>query len=439
VDETIDKFIAALADSIARGTFVKLSLANYKGTDEQLQKITVRPVETKKGSRLLFQYRGKTSDKTKNFDAPEAADQVERHLHTGFRSGHLFTTERDHQIIIGKRSAKITEGKPTFRSAEPQSHDREKHYIVDINAPFLKALGITTERNAGTLLASRQDGGGDVIIRADQRDKWKQINKFVEILDGLYESSDLKDKQSLSIADMGSGKGYLTFAAYDHFSRKLSEPPTVAGGLPPAAPNPAHDNDLREREDEVSASSFNPHPLSVTGIESRPHLVDLCNDIAAACGYTGLKFVRGDIADFDAEHVDILIALHACDTATDDALYKGIAAKASVIVAAPCCHKEIKKQLTPPTLLAGILKHAVMLERTAETITDGLRSLLLEREGYRTKMFEFVPTEHTPKNNMLVAIRTAKSDPAKTAEIEEIKNQFGIRHQHLLDRLSKRA
>ena len=438
MEETIDKFIAALADSVALGTFVKLSLGNYKGTDEQLQKITARPVETKKGSRLLFQYRGKTSDQAKNFDAYEAAEQVKRYLQTGFRSGHLFTAERDHQIIIGKRSAKITEGKPTFKSAEPQTHDREKHYIVDINAPYLKALGITTERNAGTLPASRQDGGGGVIIRADQRDKWKQINKFVEILDGLYESSDLKNKTTLSIADMGSGKGYLTFAAYDHFSRKLSEPPAVAGGLPQAAPNPAHDNDLREREDKVPPSSFIPHPLSITGIESRPHLVDLCNDIASAWGYTGLKFVQGDIADFDADRVDILIALHACDTATDDALYKGIAAKASVIVAAPCCHKEIKKQLTPPTLLAGILKHPVMLERTAETITDGLRSLLLEREGYRTKMFEFVPTEHTPKNNMLVAVRTSERNLSKTAEIDSVTKAFGIQHQHLRDLLSSK-
>ena len=204
---------------------------------------------------------------------------------------------------------------------------------------------------------------------------------------------------------MGSGKGYLTFAAYDHFSRKLAGP---------------------------QASS-----LRVTGVESRPHLVRLCNEIAEACGYTGLKFIQGDIADSAAEHVDILIALHACDTATDDALYQGIAAKASVIVAAPCCHKEVKKQLKSPELLAGILKHPVMLERTAETITDGLRSLLLEREGYRTKMFEFVPTEHTPKNNMLVAVRSGKTDSSKSAEIESLTETFGIEHQRLLDRLEK--
>ena len=416
MDETIDKFIAALAESIAVGNFIKLSLGNYKGTDEQLQKITVRPVETKKGARLLFQYRGKTSDRTKNFDASEAAEEVKRHLHTGFRSGHLFTAERDHQIIVGKRSAKMTSGKPTFKTAELQTHDREKRYIVDINAPYLKALGITTD---------------DGRIRSDQRDKWKQINKFIEILDGLYESSDLKSKPKLSITDMGSGKGYLTFAAYDHFSRKLSEPPVVAGGLPQAAVG--HSG----RNTTVREGVSRARGLNVTGVESRPHLVALCNEIAAACGYDGLKFIQGDIADFDTQGADILIALHACDTATDDALYKGITAKATIIVAAPCCHKEIKKQLTPPALLAGILKHPVMLERTAETITDGLRSLLLEREGYRTKMFEFVPTEHTPKNNMLVATRDRDRNTSKTAEIEEIKNQFGIEHQRLLDRLDQ--
>jgi hypothetical protein len=363
----------------------------------------------------LFQYRGKTSDQAKNFDAPEAAEQVKRHIHTGFRSGHLFTTERDVQIIVGKRSAKITSGKPTFKTAEPQTHDREKQYIVDINAPYLKALGITTERHqkpdgkgGRSQKPDRKEGHeSTVIIRSDQRDKWKQINKFVEILDQLYESSDLNTKPTLSITDMGSGKGYLTFAAYDHFSRKLTGP---------------------------QASS-----LRMVGVESRPHLVSLCNNIAEACGYTGLKFIQSDIADSNTHDIDILIALHACDTATDDALFKGIAAKASVIVAAPCCHQEVKRQLKSPDLLSGILKHPVMLERTAETVTDGLRSLLLEREGYRTKMFEFVPTEHTPKNNMLVAVRTGKTDPAKTAEIDSLVQAFGIEHQRLLDRLSESA
>ena len=146
-----------------------------------------------------------------------------------------------------------------------------------------------------------------------------------------------------------------------------------------------------------------------------------------------------NIADFDASDIDILIALHACDTATDDALYKGISAKASIIIAAPCCHHEVKAQMRSPELLAGILKHPVMHERMAETITDGLRSLLLEREGYKTKLFEFVSTEHTPKNNMLVASRVKERSDKATIDhqIEALKYQFGIRSQRLDSLLSE--
>jgi hypothetical protein len=198
---------------------------------------------------------------------------------------------------------------------------------------------------------------------------------------------------------MGSGKGYLTFAAYDFFKNNL--------GL----------------------------DLSVTGIDTRSDLIDLCTQIATAGSFDGLNFTTSSIDEFNVGDVDILIVLHACDTATDDALYKGIAANASIIVAAPCCHREVRKQMRSPDLLAPILKHPVMLERTAETITDGLRSLLLERSGYSTKMFEFVATEHTPKNNMLVAVK--KEGDAKTTsvdrEIKEIRDTFAIKYQRLAD------
>jgi len=177
----------------------------------------------------------------------------------------------------------------------------------------------------------------------------------------------------------------------------------------------------------------------VTGIETRGDLVDLCNQIARAGGFDGLKFVQGSIADFKPGEVDILIALHACDSATDDALYKGITSHASIIVAAPCCHKEVKKQMRSPEILSGILKHPVMLERTAETLTDGIRSMLLEANGYKTKLFEFISTEHTPKNNMIVATRSAAkgADQIET-RIDEIRNTFGIEHQHLADLLKQR-
>jgi len=379
MEETIRQFIAELRQSLENGTFVKLTLGNYKGDDDSLQKILIRPVKTKRGSRLMFQYRAKTTDRVENLDAGEAVSQIESFLTSGFRGGHLFTTGKDLQLTVGKRAAKILSGKPTFSQTGPTAHDRKKKYLVDPNAYYVKALGITTDSGK---------------VRTDARDKWKQINKFVEILVGLYESSDLKDKPSLKLVDMGSGKGYLTFAAYDFFPGRNA---------------------------------------TVTGVESRPYLVELCNQIARAGGYAGLRFVPSNIAAFDTGEIDILIALHACDTATDDALYKGIAANASIIIAAPCCHHEVKAQMRSPELLAGILKHAVMHERTAETITDGLRSLLLEREGYKTKLFEFVSTEHTPKNNMLVATRAKPiGDRAKIQQqIDALKREFGIRSQRL--------
>ncbi len=395
MEETVRQFIAELREAVKLGTFVKLTLGNYRGDDDSLQKILARPVETNKGNRILFQYRRKRNSNVANFDAEDAISHVEKLLTDGFRSGHLFTTTKDLQLTIGKRSAKITPGRPSFSDPASTSHDREKTYLVDRNAYYLKALGITTDSGS---------------VRSDARDKWKQINKFVEILTGLYESSDLKEKSALNVVDMGSGKGYLTFAAYDHLVRTRSDSDGV------------------------------PDELQVTGVESRPYLVELCNQIARAGAYDGLNFVPSTIADFQADEIDILIALHACDTATDDALYKGIAGNASIIIAAPCCHHEVKAQMRSPEFLAGILKHPVMHERTAETLTDGLRSLLLEREGYKTKMFEFVSTEHTPKNNMLIATRARQPiDREKIQhQIDAVKSEFGIKSQHLDSLLSTR-
>ncbi|MGQ0541569.1 MAG: class I SAM-dependent methyltransferase, partial [Blastocatellia bacterium] len=341
--ENTEKFIAELRESLANLTFVKTTLGNYKGSDEHLQKIFVRLVDTKKGVRLLFQFRYDNRDSVKNFDFAEGVEMLRKHLESGFRSGHLFTTESDFQLEIGKKNSRLKTGKPTFKTRPSSSHDREKKHRIDSSAYYLKSLGITTD-------------GGE--IRAGQRDKWKQINKFVEILAGLYEKSALKNKTKLKIVDMGSGKGYLTFAAYDYFSNKLAlkNSPPYEGGVAET---------LRGRGGSLPSDAA--ASLTVTGIDTRRELIDLCNDIARAGSFDGLDFVEGTIADFYPGDVDILIALHACDTATDDALFKGIAARTEIIVAAPCCHQEIRKQMKPPDMLAGILKHPVLLERTAET------------------------------------------------------------------------
>jgi hypothetical protein len=382
MNENIDKFIDALSSSLRRETFVKLTLGNYKGTDDHLQKIQARLIKTKKGPRLFFLYRSETRDTAKNYSFNEGTEIIRKFIGTDFFGAHLFTTENDFQLDIGKKGSRLNVAKPTVRSRPSITHDREKHRFVDQSAFYLKALGITSDNGK---------------IRDRSQDKWRQINKFIEILATLVDSSRLAGSKKLRIVDMGSGKGYLTFAAYDYFEN------------------------VRGLEVEIS------------GIEIRGDLVARCNEIAQASEFIRLSFVRGGIADYELGEVDVLIALHACNTATDEALFKGIRANATIIVAAPCCHQELRPQIKPPDMLNDILKHGIMLERTAEFVTDALRSLLLERSGYSTKIIDFVPIEHTPKNLMLVGIRDDKFDRAAEIdrEIAEIKAFYSIREQRL--------
>ena len=381
--ENVEKFIAEFARSVEEETFVKMSLGNYKGADEHLQKLMLRLIETKKGRRLFFLYRYDTRDTAKNHDTQESVKILRRILGSEFFSGHLFTTEKDFQLDIGrKEKSRLNIAKPTFKAKPALEHDREKKRFVNADSFYLRALGITTDRGE---------------IRDKQQDKWKQINKFVETLASLFDKSQLKDRKELNIVDMGSGKGYLTFATYDYFKN--------IRGL----------------------------DVKVTGVDTKSELVGLCNDIARASEFENLEFTGGWIGDFELKDVDVLIALHACNTATDDAIFKGIKAEADLIVVAPCCHQELRPQITPPEMLKNILKHGVMLEREAESITDGLRALLLEKSGYQTKLFEFVSTEHTPKNNMIVGTKQKKMpDAAKfDEEVKAIKNFYGIKEQRL--------
>lgn len=387
--ENVEKFIAEFAKSLHEETFVKMTLGNYKGTDEHLQKLLLRLVETRKGRRLFFLYRYDTRDTAKNHDFNESVKILRSILGKDFFSGHLFTTENDFQLDIGRKGkSRLNVAKPTFKAKPTLDHDREKKRFVNADSFYLRALGITTDRGE---------------IRDKQQDKWKQINRFVETLASLFDKSPLKDAKELNIVDMGSGKGYLTFATYDFFKN--------IRGL----------------------------DVKVTGVDTKSELVGLCNDIAKSCEFSDLQFVNGWIGDFELKDVNILIALHACNTATDDAIFKGIKAEADLIVVAPCCHQEIRPQITPPEMLKNILKHGVMLEREAESITDGLRSLLLEKSGYSTKLFEFIATEHTPKNNMIVGTRqTKKADAEKFDEqVKAIKDFYGIKEQRLENLLNQ--
>jgi len=383
MDQNVQTFIDALKKSAGDGTFVKLSLGHYKGSEEGLQKIRVRRIETKKGPVFSAVFRYEKRDVTKSLSLTETADMLSLRLGRDLLSGHLFTTTGDLRFEANKRgNSRIVRSRPTDFVPPSATHDRQKREFVDPKAGYLHALGITT---------------GDGKVRDKQQGKWRQINKFVEIVDGLFDSSGLKDRDSISIVDMGSGKGYLTFAVYDHFK---------------------NDRGL---------------DLSVAGVETRKELVEFCNKIAAASRFERLNFEQGTIADHPLGKIDVLIALHACDTASDDALYKGIRAKAAIIIAAPCCHQELRPQLRSPPELGGLLRHGIMVERMAEMVTDSLRALLLELNGYETKVFDFVPVEHTPKNTLIVGVKrdSVRRRERARKEIDSLKTAFRIKRQRL--------
>jgi hypothetical protein len=379
-----EEFIAALSKSLEENSFVKLSLGKYRGADQNLQKILVRLIQVKKGTRLFFLYRYNTRDMVKNYSFAEGALMVQELLGTSFMSGHLFTLQQDLQIEFSKKSkSRLHASKPTFKAPPSAAHNREKRWQIEPRDNFyLKALGVTDDKGE---------------IKERMGDKWKQINKFIEIIGKLFDASALAEEKELSIVDMGAGKGYLTFATYDYF------------------------NNVRGKR------------ARVVGVDAREELVGLCNDIARAADFDGLQFERGLIRDYELRDVDILIALHACNTATDEAIYKGIAARASIIICAPCCHQQIRPQMVAPEMLQGVLRHGILLEREAEIATDGLRALLLEQQGYATKVFEFISTEHTQKNTMIVGIRQeqATENPSISRQIAELKNFYGIQEHHL--------
>ena len=390
-DADTESFFAALDESLAGGSFVKLTLAKPRARAADLKNVYARPVTLKGGGRLSFLYRFRTRDETKNHAPDEGARRLREMLGPEFLSGHLFTTSEDLRLDFNRRGeSRLARHAPTFETAPAAAHDRGKRRAVNTaGSVYLHALGVTNESGE---------------VRPAMGDKLRQINKFVEIVAGLYDSSALAGREELTVVDVGSGKGYLTFAFYDYLNN-------TAG---------------------VRAN--------VLGVEARPELVALCNGVARAAGFDRLNFRTGFVQDVELPRTDFLIALHACDTATDEAIYKGVAAEAAVIVTAPCCHKEVRPQIKPPAALRAVLRHGHLLEREAESVTDSLRALLLESAGYRVKVFEFVSTEHTRKNTMIAAVRREGAGRAAEAlrEFEALKSFYGIESQRLECLLAER-
>lgn len=383
------QFLDAFRTAFTSGQLLKCTLGKpTPAAPTDLKNVYLRPVLLKKGLHVAFTFRYKTRDEVKNFSLEEALLQLEKTLGTTFLNADLLTPERDFSLQFNpKGEAQFSAKKPSQKmpTAPPATHDRVKHRLLNPSSPWLHLLGITNAK--GEVLAAHQD-------------KWRQINKYLETIESLLRDQALP--KDASIADMGSGKGYLTFALYDFLQNHL--------GLQP----------------------------QITGIELRPVLVDFCNKTAQKVDFQNLRFVAQDIAEYHPESLDMLIALHACDTATDLALAAGIRQKARIIVVAPCCHKQIRREMQAKNELTPLLHHGILLERQAEIVTDGIRALLLEAEGYHTKVFEFISTEHTAKNVMITATmdhrRLNQRRADALAQVAALKTGFGI-GEHWLEKL----
>lgn len=374
-------FLQEIVTSIENQSFIKITLGNKREKSADLKNVFIKPVLLKNAVKLSFVYRYPTKDITKNFDVKEGLILVEKMLQNEFYNADVFTINNDIHFAIQKNeSVKIIKKPASLNTKGLQQHDKEKVRIIKTaDSIYLKELDITTAEG---------------IVKKDKQDKYKQINRYVEIIDGIIKDLNFSDK--LEIVDMGSGKGYLTFALYDYIKNKLNIAATV------------------------------------TGIELREELVTQCNEIALASDFKNLHFKSGTIQNAVLPNTDILIALHACDTATDEAIYSGIKVKAKVIICAPCCHKQIRKQMAPDNELKSIVKHGILLERQAEITTDAIRALLMEAHGYKTKVFEFIATEHTPKNVLIVGVRSDKlTDTIAIEKVAALKSIFGIKTHHL--------
>ncbi|CAM4061484.1 class I SAM-dependent methyltransferase [Acinetobacter pragensis] len=377
------QFLDAFQQAVETQRFERLILSQYKGELEQLEKITLRTISLQNETVLSCLYRYKTQDVTKNYPLKEAPALVSELLQC-CRQANLFTLDDELQLKKNKKKAMLNISKnqsASKKQAEQQEHDRAKRRYVDQNSPFLQSLGITDAKAQ--------------IVPSMAR-KWKQINKFVEICAGALEQIQ-HENQPLYVVDFGSGKGYLTFALYDYLAKHVQAP-------------------------------------FVTGVELNPKMVEFCRQMAAEADFNQLDFFQGDVRTYAPKQLDVMIALHACDVATDFAIHTGIRLNAQMIMCAPCCHKELRPQLQSPKVLAPMLQFGIHAGQQAEMLTDTIRALLLKAYGYDTKVFEFVALEHTSKNKMILAVKRKDyqgPDQEILAQIQALKEMYGIQKHSL--------
>lgn len=332
--------------------------------DQNIAKITIRPIQKKQE----FYYQITESTKSKDIHSnltPYECQKLLENLLLNYKQAYLFTHSGDFHILVGKKENITVLKKPPSKTPLILAHNRQKKYLLQEGEPipFLIKLGVMNQEGK---------------VYPAKMDKFKQINRFVEIVEDVLPS--LKQKNCLKIIDFGCGKAYLTFALYHYL--KISKG----------------------------------YEVSVTGLDLKEELIFQCRTLANTLGYQqDLQFIQGSIKDYHTEEKpDIIISLHACDTATDEALNQAVKWEAKIILSVPCCQHELFSQIRQP-ILQPLLKHGILKERFAALATDAARAELLEIVGYKTQIVEFIDAEHTPKNLLIRAIRHEKFEPSKEA------------------------
>lgn len=331
-------------------------------------KVKIRPMLVKE--KLVFQFETFQNNQAfhENVSAEEAVEKVQQYMEQ-FKQLQMMTKTVNYTILISKKG-KVTVQKKGVKGEDKKvdlSHNRSKKYILEegVKVPFLYDLGVQTAD--GKIVKSRFD-------------KFRQINRFLEFIEDILPQL-AKDKE-VTILDFGCGKSYLTFAMY-YYLHELKG-----------------------------------YDIRIIGLDLKKDVIRLCNELSEKYGYEKLKFLEGNIADYTGvDEVDMVVTLHACDTATDFALAKAVGWNAKVLLSVPCCQHELNGQIQSD-MLAPVLKYGLIKERMAALITDALRAEYLEGEGYDAQILEFIDMEHTPKNILIRAVKTGKKKENK----EEIKN-----------------
>ncbi len=373
--EPIEALVEAITD---QERFVSATWSGaLRGATPPAQRVTLRPVDLKVGRRFqLSVFDGRTTHVT-NLESAEVARRVHELFESGFASTFVRTLDADLQLSHSRGGApRLTLHRPS-ESTIVTTHDRPKPRLIDENAPFLHAIGITDQHSR---------------IKPTARAKHRQVERFVEILSHTLDDTD--DGATIRAVDLGCGAGVLTLATYHYLTE-------VRG-----------------------------HSVTMTGIDTKTDLIDRLNATVAGLGWDGLRFEAGTIVDHrPAEPPDLVLALHACDTATDDALARAVEWRSRYVLAAPCCQHDLQAQIdnaTAPAEYGPMLRHGIVRERLGDLLTDSLRAELLRAHGYRTDVIEFVSTEHTAKNVMIRAVRTDRPAPDAASAAERLAATWGV-------------